>query len=135
MLMNIFELLTVLAIIVAGYFGGKLLALHLGLMGWIVGSILGCVLAILAYQVFRFLLKLSDKWLPPRPPCNNGKCFYDDYEFVEAKQDGDAVFRCKCGTKYIQSLAYFKEILSEGSLKPYMKKNKIGQWIPDNVEE
>jgi len=130
--MNIFELLTVLAIIAAGYFGGKLLALHLGLAGWIVGSLLGCGLAILAYRAFRFLLKFSDKWLPPRPPCKNGKCFYDDYEFVEAKQDGSAVFRCKCGTKYIQNLPYFKELLPDDSVKPYMKKNNVGRWKPDH---
>ena len=38
--MNIFELLTVIGVIVVGYFCGKYFGLHYGLGGWIGGFVL-----------------------------------------------------------------------------------------------
>jgi len=59
--MNIFELLTVIGVIAAGYFCGKAFSLHYGLAGWVGGAILGGGLAIGAYCVFRRLLGITGK--------------------------------------------------------------------------
>jgi hypothetical protein len=58
---NIFELLTVIGVIVAGYFCGKYFGLHYGLGGWIGGSVLGSLLSIAAYCIFRRLIGVTDK--------------------------------------------------------------------------
>lgn len=67
--MNIFELLTVVGVIAAGYFSGKYLGLHYGLAGWIGGFILGSVVTVLAYCVFRRLIGVTSKKESP-PPCS-----------------------------------------------------------------
>ncbi|HOE61672.1 MAG: hypothetical protein ACOX7Q_06725 [Kiritimatiellia bacterium] len=59
--MNIFELLTVIGVIVVGYFCGKYFGLHYGLGGWIGGFVLGVLLAIAAYCIFRRLIGVTGK--------------------------------------------------------------------------
>ena len=59
--MNIFELLTVLGVIAGGYFCGKYFGHHYGLPGWIGGFVLGCILVIAAYGVFRRLIGVTGK--------------------------------------------------------------------------
>ena len=76
-----------------------------------------------------------NKWYPSHPPCKNKKCLSDDYEIIEYnKKVGSFIFRCKCGKKYFQKLPYFKEILSDGATKSYMKKNSKGHWGPDTED-
>jgi hypothetical protein len=59
-----------------------------------------------------------------------GKCDQNDYEVVESYnvKEGTTVFRCKCGIKYGQKFPYFNEMLPDGSIIPYMKKNRWGIW-------
>ena len=54
--MNIFELLTVIVVITAGYFGGKFLGVRYGLLGWIGGAFFGSLIAVLLYCAFRRLI-------------------------------------------------------------------------------
>lgn len=130
--MDLITVITFSIAIVFGCYGSKLLAFYFGLIGGIVGFFAGFSLAFfLRYLIILLMCNL----FPGHPPCRNGKCFDDDYEFLESKQDGEAVFRCKCGTKYIQNLSNFKEVLPNGSSKPYMRKNKIGQWKLDDIGE
>lgn len=59
--MNIFELLTVIGVIAAGYFGGKFLGLRYGVLGWVGGAVLGSLVAILLYCAFRRLIGVTGK--------------------------------------------------------------------------
>lgn len=59
--MNIFELLTVIAVIAAGYFCGKYCGQEHGIVGWVFGFPLGCILAIVAYCLFRRLIGTTGK--------------------------------------------------------------------------
>jgi len=134
--MDLITGITLFIAIVFGFYGSKLLAFYFGLIGGIVGFFAGFSLAFfLRYMIILLMCKL----FPSHPPCRNGKCFDDDYEYIESEieseQDEASIFRCKCGTKYIQSLSNFKEVLPDGTSKPYMRKNLIGQWIPDDIEE
>lgn len=57
--MNLFELLTVLFVVASGYLCGKYFGVNYGLIGWIGGFILGCLLAILAYGGFRRIIGIT----------------------------------------------------------------------------
>jgi hypothetical protein len=59
--MNIFELLTVVGVITAGYFCGKYFGLHYGIAGWIGGFVLGSLIAIAAYCIFRRLIGIEEE--------------------------------------------------------------------------
>jgi MFS family permease len=119
---NIFELGLVLAIITVGYFCGKWLGFHCGVVGWILGFLVAIILGGAGLVIMRKLLVLWHKWRPFRPPCKNGKCSNDDYEFVEFSEDG-VILRCRCGLKYSHKGRYFMEILDDGSTRPYMKRH------------
>lgn len=74
----------------------------------------------------------------PLPPiCKNGECSFDnkDYKFLGFKSKNKRIWRCKCGQDYLEYKRYFKEILPDGSLKPYMKKDIMGRWKLDISQE
>lgn len=71
--MNIIEFLTVVGVIVAGYFTGKLFAQHYGLAGWIGGFILGSAVAIFVYCIFRRLIGVTGKKSSSPPRSNPNK--------------------------------------------------------------
>jgi hypothetical protein len=126
---NIFALMIFLLFIGSGFVGAELLSRYHGCLGWIAGFIFGCSVFALVYSL---IMHYWRKWCPIHPPCKKGKCTGDDYELVERnREEGTVVFCCKCGTKYFQKLPYFKEILPDGSMIPYMKENKWGRWKPD----
>lgn len=125
---NIFELIIFVLFIICGSYSGKLLAVYFGLAGRIIGFVVGFSLAVLVYYL---IMHFWNKWFPIDPPCKNGKCLSNDYELVERNQDG-TVYRCKCGTKYFKKLPRFKEMLDDGSTKPYMRRKGIfGRWEKD----
>lgn len=131
--MNIFTLITLIIFAVFGYFGGKLLAHYYGVLGWVLGILGGSALFGVGYFLIMHYL---NKWFPIHPICRTGRCTSEDYVIVEYNQEeGTCIFCCKCGTKYFQDHPYFKEILSDGSLRSYMKKSKrLGKWeIDDHV--
>jgi hypothetical protein len=129
-IVNIFTLLVFFLFIVVGYFSGISLSHYWGVLGWILGFIVGGSLFGTAYYLIMYYL---NKWFPIHPICKDGKCTSEDYEIVKYnEEDGTFIFRCKCGTEYYQDFPYFKEILSDGSLKTYMKINRWGKWKPDD---
>lgn len=54
--MNLFELLTVLAVLATAFLFGRILGSQFGLFGWLGGIILGLVAAIGGYRIFRRLV-------------------------------------------------------------------------------
>jgi hypothetical protein len=126
--MNIFELMTLIAIIIASYFCGKWLGSQYGIIGWILGLILGSTLGVTAFVVLHRLIDIWYKWRPLRPICRQGKCSSDDYELIELSNAG-AVFRCRCGMKYLKNNRCFMEILDDGSTCAYMRRHSMfGRW-------
>lgn len=126
--MNIFELLYIVLVCAVGYISGKFLSLYIGVTGWILGFPLGCFLMIFAYmKVSRLISQCNENDLPI---CKNGKCKTGDYDIVDVTENG-TIFCCNCGTRYLCTKRYFSEILSDGTTKPYLKKNSKGYWEPD----
>ncbi len=59
--MNLFELLTVLVVIGAGYLVGRYLGAMYGLLGWLGGVVSGVAGATAVYLAFRRLIGISRK--------------------------------------------------------------------------
>lgn len=135
--MDLFSLITILAIIFCAYHVGEYLALSYGVLGWIIGLVVGGSIPLLIRKGLNLLsIHFLDKCFPSRPPCKNGTCHAQDYETVEYRCEDNSsvlVFRCKCGTKYALSFPYFMELLEDGTPKPYMKKI-WGKWKLDKEE-
>ena len=133
--MNIFELVIVLVAVAASFFCGKFFGTHYGVVGWVVGSLLGCVSAVLTYFTLHSLINLWYKWRPVRPICRKGKCTADDYELLDVSSDG-AFFKCSCGMKYLSTGHRFMEIDEDGSTHSYMqRRGYFGKWEKDFSEK
>jgi len=128
--MTIIEVLTLFLIIFSSYYFGEFLGSYFGLWGWIVGIPAGGALVILVRYLLYFLLL---KLFPHPPLCKNKKCTGDDYEIIEYQDNDNIIWKCKCGIQYLQCIPYFKEILPDGSTRPYLKKNRIGRWKSDSI--
>lgn len=131
--MNLFELIYFLTIFAGGYFCGDFLGSHYGIIGWVLGFLSGALITVLIWR----LIKIIFSMLFPDPPiCKNGKCVFNnnDYEFCGRESNGKRKWRCKCGIEYMGYKLYFKELLADGTLRPYMK-NRMGRWTPDNKHE
>ena len=59
--LNLFELLTVMLVVGAGYLLGSFFGHRYGVVGWIGGAILGVGLAILAYMALRRLVGVKTR--------------------------------------------------------------------------
>jgi hypothetical protein len=59
--------------------------------------------------------------------CRNGKCQSEDYKCVEC-YNGHLTYECRCGIRYIAKRDCFLELLADGTMKPYMKKDAAGNW-------
>ena len=130
--MSTFSWILLFLFAVFSYFGGKLLSHYYGLPGWILGVLAGSSLFVLAHLLVMYYI---NKWLPIHPICKNGVCTSDDYRIVKYNEgDGTCIFRCECGTRYFQNLPYFKEMLSDGSLKAYMKRTRWHRWETDEAD-
>ncbi len=134
--MNLPELLIVIYLIFGGYFCGKFFGFYYGIVGWIGGSILGIVLAYIAYIVLvRRIGKLIIHHFPPYPECKNTDCVSrDSYDCIEFVPEGPGVIlRCKCGARYYSTGRLFMEVLDNGEYAAYMKKNIfLRSWRKDN---
>jgi hypothetical protein len=127
LIMNIFTLLVLLLVLASGYFVGGALYPHYGLLGWIFGFAIGSSVLVVAYYL---IIRCSKAMFPSQPPCRKGKCLSDDYKVAKYDlENGTVVFECKCGARYLQKSPYFRELLSDGSDVPYMKRTGIwGRW-------
>jgi hypothetical protein len=128
---NIFQLLVLVGIVVAGCYVGRHLASYWGIPGLIGGFILGVGSAVLVFGGLFRLVMLWHRWRPMRPPCRNGTCMSDNYRVVSWTRD-EAVFQCGCGAKYVEKRRRFMELAEDGSAKPYMiKRGFTGRWERD----
>src|SRR6516225_2602354 len=112
--MNVFELLTVLAVAAAGLVCGRMFGARLGAGGWVVGATVGIGAALMVLLTLRRFAPVE--WLPG---CREGRCRDGDYRFVE-KAAGGRVFACNCGTRFVLVGNRFFELMSDGSKRPYM---------------
>ena len=63
--------------------------------------------------------------------CKNQCCDADDYELIDVCGNR-AVFRCKCGDKYLREGNRFFELLDDGTRRPYMRRsNVLSPWRRD----
>lgn len=122
--MNAIELAVLVGIFWVGCICGKALGAYFGLPGWIAGFVLGGALVIAACYVLRRLFGLLYRWRPSRPVCREGKCSWDDYQLLDSSE-GEGIFCCRCGTKYVKTRNRFGEILDDGSVRPYMKRTWV----------
>jgi hypothetical protein len=134
MTFNIFEYVAFLFNFVLAYFLGRHFSNEWGILGWVVGMPLGFGIGILILKAVSGVLDYSwYRWRPLRPPCRKGSCMAQDYKLVEVSTGG-LTYQCKCGDKYRKLAApeRFVEVLSDGSLRPYMKRRGIGRWEHDS---
>jgi hypothetical protein len=84
----------------------------------------------LALRLMEGLRKLIDGWyhvFPLRPPCRNGNCGSDDYQWDAAASGplkGD-VFICKCGDRYLRKARCFDLLTPDGTREPYMRRHLL----------
>lgn len=138
--LNIFELIAFIAWVGIGCVVSSLLGSKFGWPGYVFGFLVGAGLGIGIFYGFIFCLAylLSNIWPDnsSAPLCKNGKCEAGHYEIHKAKdQLGFNRFDwfCRCGERYHKSKnpLRFYEVLSDGSLKPYMKWKPFRGWRPD----
>jgi len=132
--MNLSELLTLLIILMGGYFLSSFIGNYYGIAGYIIGFIIGCMVFLLIYTFIRYVYFLKIKWNPPYyPNCSNPNCQInsinklrgkDSYEVIESTPNG-IIFRCACGAKYYFTGSRFLEILNNGKYRAYMRKGSL----------
>ena len=129
--MNVFELITILSIIYAGYYCSNLFGNWHEPFGRIIGFLLGCLLTIIVYIALRFVIHVGNR----RPKCKTGKCSHKDYKLVGIGKNNNLIFICSCGIKYSQDKYRFSEILEDGTTRPYLYRKGIifKKWIADDV--
>jgi len=107
---------------IVGYCGGFLVG---------VGGVLCLFLAVL--QIFRGGIAL----FYPCPSCRRGPCRrYGDYvwrvgSFYGYERWRVWRFKCRCGDQYIFDGTHFREILSDGTTRPYKKLGGFRKWVDD----
>lgn len=122
--MNVSELALLVGAIGVGCICGKALGVWFGVPGWIGGFLSGCALVGAAYYGLLRLIERWHLWRPLRPVCRAGQCSSDDYELLDVSP-GRAVFRCRCGTKYVRTGGRFGELADDGSVRPYMRRRGV----------
>jgi len=118
----LFVLCVVIFLAVVGYHhGGWLVAYVFGISGWFVTII-----------VLHWLRKFCD-WLRGNPP--NCKCGLPaSVRTYETDANQNFVSICTCGKRYARDGKKFMEVLPDGSLHPYLKREKA-RWVDDDASE
>lgn len=113
-----------------------------GWIGFIVGGIVGAIVSFGGVWLLTLIWAVAEGLLcdgiPYLPTCGNGKCKsglltdFGDYEW-ERNEELKAHFRCKCGKVYWcnREEGRVLEVLSDGTMKPYMVWRSFRGWYPD----
>ena len=109
-----------------GYYGYR----EYGVVGAVVGGIGAPVGLILLVEGIGRLGVAWHRRKPVNPICKNGICQSDDYRCVDL-WNHHLKYQCKCGTTYVAKGRQFLEVLPDGTLKPFMRKRRFGDWEPD----
>jgi hypothetical protein len=128
--MTLIEILFFLICLAAGVFTGHWCLVHYGWLGGGVGLILGFGGAMV---VFRAIARIAYQWhirSGVRPGCPGKGCGGKEYSSVEYK-NGDLIWSCDCGRKFVRRKRKFLQIEPDGTLKPYMKKSILRGWVAD----
>ncbi len=123
------------------------------LPGLLVGAGLGAAAGIVVYVLLVMclfqLVRFCEWWRSPRPPCRQGRCGPNDYEFLAGCEDlSEAdkqlvqrmrqehlgfLYRCRCGDRYIPNNDHSQwlEVAPDGTLRPYRYHKPFGrEWLP-----
>lgn len=125
-LMNLFELIGCVFIIVAGFAGSLLLGERFGVWGYVGGSPIG----ILAWFGFQSLMigvgMIVRRLFGILPRCKNGTCRSHDYRIDPDSRNRELI--CKCGDRYRLSRMTLFFIDPERRISPYMHRKFLWTW-------
>ena len=137
--MNLFELLTTIALILTGGFLGVGIAEIIGLihggdtnrlMGH--GMVVGCVAAFLGLVLWGLWFGRMDKI---HPQCRCGKSDWKDFELGRADNFKN-VWECACGKKYSwPKWQLWFEIVDQNTARLFMKRSYFRTWREANEQE
>jgi hypothetical protein len=132
--MNLIETLVFATLTVGLIALGHFLSIKWGTAGWLVCVVpVGLFWAWVMLATIRGTFKLLQHRLNPRPMCRQGKCRPRDYVLLTSMSE-KAVFRCRCGDRYLSKGGHFSQILPDGSLLPYMAQDSSRRWKTDTGE-
>jgi hypothetical protein len=122
------------------------------LPGLLVGAGLGAVAGVVFYGLLGMCLfqlaRFTEWWRPHRPPCRQGRCGPDDYEFLQGREDVSEadkqlsqrviqehlgyLYRCRCGDRYVRcDRSKWLEVAPDGTMRPYRYHKPFGRkWLP-----
>ena len=129
--MNVIELLLFLVLSIALLLFAQLLSRWLGTVEWFLGvAPLGVGWALFLFGTFRGMVVQTRHSWTQLPQCRRGKCQTRDYRLMDSPPNR-TVIRCRCGELYRYAEDRFAEILPDGSLRPYMVRDALGNWKAD----
>ncbi len=98
-----------------------------------IGAALGVLVAVGGpFVVVKTLVYLEQHWwvgVPSIPSCRTGKCQKKDY--ILTLIGSDLVYTCRCGDKYTKAKGRFKQLMDDGSRRPYMRWKPFRKWEYD----
>ena len=96
----------------------------------------------LGFELLKFglncVVRVYRRSRPGLPICKMGKCTVKDYQFHHWEPRGE-VYICRCGVLYLKThvknatRVRFMELLSDGSLWPYLKRDLNDKWVSDTL--
>jgi hypothetical protein len=128
--MNLVEMFVL--VFLSALFGllGLYLSEHFGLLGWL-GALPGVAGVTLILFVlsngYRELFWMTTHSFRQRPICRMGKCTSRRYYVLEADRE-EAMFRCRCGDRYVSHGDSFLQVQQDGTRHPYMVQSSSGSW-------
>lgn len=134
-----FRLITAICCVAAGVAVADMLSSAFGIPGWaaVPLSITGVLLLVWAVVLGRILLFF------PFPPCKRGTCQgIGAYTWAKGRIYGRERWRtyrywCGCGDEYVRRGDEFRQVLSDGEERPYLRLDQFGKWRSEetNTEE
>ena len=132
--MTLVEMLVFIVLSLALLAMGRFLSRIWGTAGWLVGVLpVGIFWMFVCYGIVRSTFLMVRYSFSARPICRQGKCKTKDYVLVSASPE-EALFRCRCGDRYLSKANRFSQILQDNSLKHYMVQDSSSPvWKADEA--
>jgi len=141
---NLQDFLLLIAVLLGGLAIAAYTAERFGWIGFLLGGAIGLLVSFGILYLFFAMYALIEgviwEGVPFLPVCANGKCKsglltdFGDYEWELDEQDR-LLFRCRCGLLYERNrkTGQVREVLPDGSTKPYMIWKPFRGWRPDDT--